>query len=245
MTQIDGTPLKFKRQPVFNAPRSVIVLAILLPAIHLARLLMPQEMQMSLMLHFAFFPVLYSIDDKVAGFSLLELVRIWSPFTYAFLHINWMHVIVNTLWLTVFGSPVAFRFGARRFLVFCLLLAPAGALTHYLSYGSLGPAVIGASAIVSGLTAAALRFVFDAGGPFQKEEKDGQRFRNPAPSLVDNLRNRQVMVFLIIWLAINFIFGLGGASLDNGAQIAWQAHLGGFAAGLLFFAFFDPVKKHQ
>jgi membrane associated rhomboid family serine protease len=39
------------------------------------------------------------------------------------------------------------------------------------------------------------------------------------------------------------VFGIGSLSLDGGEQaIAWQAHIGGFLAGLLAFAAFDPVK---
>jgi membrane associated rhomboid family serine protease len=46
------------------------------------------------------------------------------------------------------------------------------------------------------------------------------------------------------WFVINFIFGAGASLLGPGMQIAWQAHIGGFLAGLLLFSLFDPIKKH-
>ena len=57
------------------------------------------------------------------------------------------------------------------------------------------------------------------------------------------LRDPRVLAFLVVWFALNLIFGIGSLSLDGGDQeIAWQAHIGGFLAGLLAFALFDPVK---
>ena len=39
-----------------------------------------------------------------------------------------------------------------------------------------------------------------------------------------------------------FRFGLGSISMAGVEQaIAWQAHIGGFLAGLLAFAAFDPI----
>src|SRR5437588_835772 len=48
-----------------------------------------------------------------------------------------------------------------------------------------------------------------------------------------------------VHLGINsvWLLGIGSLSLDGGEQaVAWQAHIGGFVAGLLAFAAFDPVR---
>ena len=43
------------------------------------------------------------------------------------------------------------------------------------------------------------------------------------------------------WIGINILFGATGLSITGGvANVAWEAHLGGFAAGLLAFGLFDP-----
>ena len=49
--------------------------------------------------------------------------------------------------------------------------------------------------------------------------------------------------FLGVWFGLNCCSASARSSLDGGEQaIAWQAHIGGFLAGLLCFALFDPVQ---
>jgi membrane associated rhomboid family serine protease len=50
-------------------------------------------------------------------------------------------------------------------------------------------------------------------------------------------------MFLVVWIGLNALFGLGTLSMgtEAGQEIAWQAHIGGFFAGLILFSAFDPV----
>ena len=44
------------------------------------------------------------------------------------------------------------------------------------------------------------------------------------------------------WVVLNVLFAWGAAaSLTEAAGIAWEAHLGGFAVGLLTYGFFDQA----
>ena len=62
----------------------------------------------------------------------------------------------------------------------------------------------------------------------------------PAPPLRQLLRERRVVIFLVIWLATNFIFGAGAQTFGlSEAPVAWLAHLGGFALGFFLFPLFD------
>jgi membrane associated rhomboid family serine protease len=57
------------------------------------------------------------------------------------------------------------------------------------------------------------------------------------------LRDLRILAFFTVWFGINLLFGLGSISLTGGDQpIAWEAHVGGFLAGLLLFGLFDPVR---
>ncbi len=47
-------------------------------------------------------------------------------------------------------------------------------------------------------------------------------------------------------MGLNALFGLGSTSMvGDGQEIAWQAHIGGFVAGLLLFTAFDPVAARR
>jgi membrane associated rhomboid family serine protease len=99
--------------------------------------------------------------------------------------------------------------------------------------------VVGASAAISALMAGAARFVFQTEGPMWSLS-GFEAYRRPAASLAAIVRDRRVMAFLGVWFAVNIIFGVAGGGIADGA-VAWDAHIGGFLAGLLLFRLFDPV----
>jgi membrane associated rhomboid family serine protease len=103
--------------------------------------------------------------------------------------------------------------------------------------------MIGASAAVSGAMAAAIRFAFGRGSflSFRRGDADAAA-RVPALPLLKALRHPRVVTFLAIWFGINIVFGLGSTPFVGPSQsVAWQAHIGGFLAGLLLFSPFDPI----
>jgi membrane associated rhomboid family serine protease len=110
------------------------------------------------------------------------------------------------------------------------------------NFGSEQP-VIGASAAISGFMAAAVRFAFQRGGPLDLlRGGDDDAYRVPAVPLVAALRDKRIVVFLAAWFGLNLLFGLGTLAMPGMDQaIAWQAHIGGFLAGLLLFPLFDPI----
>ena len=178
--------------------------------------------------------------------------KLWTLFSYALLHGSWAHVGVNSIWLIAFGPPVARRFGSLRFLAFFALTAAAGALAHWASNPMDFSPLIGASAAGSGLMAAAARFIFEPGAPLggprslslSAIEADEER---PAPPLRELLGQRRAVIFIVIWMATNFLFGAGAQALGaSDVPVAWIAHVGGFVAGLLAFPLFDraPQRGH-
>ena len=168
---------------------------------------------------------------------------IWTFVTYAFLHGSLAHVGLNSVWFLPFGSAVARRFGTLRFVGFFLATAIAGALVHLAThYGEVFP-MIGASAAISGFMAGAMRFAFQRGGPLAMfQTGDLSAYQVPAEPLKVALTDTRVLVFLFAWFGLNLLFGIGPLNLFGGEQsIAWEAHIGGFVAGLLLFSWFDPV----
>lgn len=235
------------REPLFNVPGVVLGLVIVFVIIHVVRLwVLTDEQDVAALLLFAFIPIRYE-SSVGAAFPGGVAADVWTFVTYAFLHGNWPHVILNTLWLLPFGSALARRFGAVRFMLFFTVTAAAGALAHLLTNAGEQSPVIGASAVVSGAMAAAMRFAFQRGGPlgFFRGPED-EAYRVPALPLTGIFRDGRVIAFVVLWFGINFLFGTGTVPVPGEEEsIAWEAHIGGFLAGLLLFSLFDPAVRRS
>jgi len=253
-----------QREKIFNIPAVIVWFVLLLVGIEAVRELLPPERDLDLVANFGFVPGRFTFafdPDRIAATltasadaTQAELERFflgsghplwWTPLTYSLLHAGWMHVGLNCLWLVPFGAAVARRFGNLRFVLFCVATAIAGALAHYVTHMTDLQPVIGASAIVSGMMGAALRFVFQPGAGFLLGSRDRERppYRVPPLALRDVIANRTALAFLLLWFGGDILFGIGigATSLGMpGATVAWQAHIGGFLFGLLCFALFDP-----
>lgn len=238
-----------QREPLFNIPSVVLALLAVLALIHIVRTMVFTEPQdIEFLLAFAFFPARYD-SSIVLGGTLPGGVAadVWTFVTYALIHADWTHLGVNAIWLLPFGTAVARRFGTARFLAFFAVTAAAGAGLHLLTHAGEQVPMIGASAAISGTMAAAMRFAFQHGGPLgMLREHDESAYRVPALSLVGVFSDARVLMFLAVWFGINILFGLGSMSITGGDQtVAWQAHIGGFLAGLLLFSWFDPVSPQS
>jgi membrane associated rhomboid family serine protease len=167
-------------------------------------------------------------------------------FSYAGLHGSLGHLAVNALSLLAFGSAVARRTGAARFLALFAAGCLAGAITHFLvDRESLAP-LIGASAGVSALMGAAARFVFRPGAPLGIFRLDGDlSYRLPRLTLGELFRERRALIFLAVWIAVNIAIGFGSLPLAGDSDIAWQAHLGGLAAGVFLLPLVDSVRGRR
>lgn len=239
-------PTPSTRQPAFNLPTVVTGLVAVLIAIHAGRvLLLGNTANAELILNFAFIPVRETSPGVLAAVApWLPGARIWSFLTYAFLHGSWGHVLLNSLWLVAFGAPVGWRFRGPRFLAYTAVGAIAGAAFHMAFNWYDATPMIGASAGISAVMAGACRFAFTTGGPMWSMHGT-DAYRRPAAPLLVIARDGRVIAFVVIWFGINLVFGLtGGAGLSSGA-IAWDAHIGGFVAGLLLFPWFDPVPAQR
>jgi membrane associated rhomboid family serine protease len=233
-----------RRERMLNVPAAIVVLLAVLGLVQLLLMFaLTAEQTTEFLLLFAFIPARYD-------FSVLSDVAwpggwaadIWTFVTYALIHADLSHLIFNAVWLLAFGSPVARRFGSLRFTAFMAMTAAAGAVVHLVThFGELLP-MVGASAAISGSMAAAARFAFQRGGPLEMWRDRAEACRVPAAPLSVSLRDPRVIAFLLVWFGVNILFGVFSMGMPGVEQaIAWQAHIGGFLAGLLAFAAFDPV----
>lgn len=239
------SPVNPPRERIFNVPGVVLALTALLVVIHLmVQYVLTERQGNDLLSLFAFSPLRYA-ETAPSWLPHWWGPKIWTFVSYAFFHADLNHLFFNLVWLLAFGPPIARRFGWRRFLVFCAATAAAGATAHLAMHHGEPAPMIGASAAISGLMAAAMRFVFQHGGPLgllgRGEEEES--YHVPAAPLSTMLRDPRILAFLAVWFGVNIIFGIGAVSMPGTeGSVAWEAHIGGFLTGLLAFSLFDPVR---
>ncbi|MEA2904680.1 MAG: hypothetical protein QOI12_2067 [Alphaproteobacteria bacterium] len=231
---------------MFNVPMIVLAIIALMGLVHAVFvLLLTQQQATEFLLLFAFIPARYdaSVLSDVS-FAQGYGAAVWTFATYALIHADLNHLFFNALWLLAFGTPVARRFGALRFVIFFIATAAAGAAMHLATHFGEGLPMVGASAAISGAMAAAMRFAFQRGGPLGAlGSADEDAYRVPAAPLSAMLRDPRVLLFIVVWFGINILTGVGTIAMPGFEQsVAWQAHIGGFLAGLFGFTLFDPVR---
>lgn len=227
-----------RREPIFNLPAVVIAFIAICVGVHLVRgYILSDEQDFSLILHFAFIPLRYT------GGYLLDAFAFISPWSYSLLHGGVAHLAVNMVWLAAFGSPLANRIGALRFVLFWLVTSLAAVGLHFVLHSHEAVPLVGASGAISGMMGAAARFGFRIHRDEGKAAFAGRILSIPAV-----FRSRSAVTFLAVWMAINFLMGFGFGSPDGEASIAWEAHIGGFLAGFFGVRLFDrrqPLIDHQ
>jgi membrane associated rhomboid family serine protease len=137
-------------------------------------------------------------------------------FTSQFLHADWLHLIVNMLFLWVFGNNIEDRLGRIRFIPFYLVCGALAGVAQSAADPDSPVPLIGASGAISGILGAYLVLYPRVGVWTVVLPLFFLPFTLPA------------WLWLLIYLALQFLF-LGDSA--GGGDVAYLAHIGGFVAG--------------
>lgn len=152
-------------------------------------------------------------------------------FTAMFIHAGWLHLLGNMLYLWIFGDNVEDRLGHTRYLFFYLASGAIAALTHAFIFSQSTVPCVGASGAIAGVLAAYLLFYPKA---------------RITTLFVFFIFIRMVrlpaMVVLGLWIVLQLVSGLTELSARAGG-VAWFAHIGGFAAGLVLALTIRPKRS--
>ena len=161
----------------------------------------------------AFIPAAFAADPAGNVITIL---------TAMFMHGGWLHLLGNMLFLWIFGDNVEDRLGHVKFLVFYLLAGIAATLAQFALAPHSNVPNVGASGAIAGVLGAYILMF--------------------PQSRVNVLLGRQIVampavIVLGMWIVLQLVSGVGTiAYTDESANVggvAYMAHIGGFAAGLL------------
>lgn len=169
----------------------------------------------------------------LAGTSHYTLPQVIVPFfTSMFLHASWMHVLGNMWFLFIFGDNVEDYLGHFKYLVFYLLAGLLAMSTQVAIYPHSNVPTVGASGAIAGVLGAYFLLY-------------------PRARVLT-----WFFVFIIYlpawivlgeWIVLQFFYGAATLSMQRAGKdvggVAFWAHVGGFASGLVMVKLFGERQR--
>lgn len=140
-------------------------------------------------------------------------------FTSMFMHVGWLHLGGNMLYLWIFGDNVEDRFGHLKYLIFYLVCGLAATFAQLaFNLGSDIPN-LGASGAIAGVLGSYLVM-------FPQEQV--------RVLLGNTISSMSALIVIGFWIVLQFFSGVASiASAANSGGVAFMAHIGGFVAGVV------------
>jgi membrane associated rhomboid family serine protease len=145
-----------------------------------------------------------------------------TVFSSMFLHGGWAHLLGNMWYLFIFGDNVEDRLGHAGYLAFYFAAGLAAAALHVALHAQSWTPTVGASGAIAGVLGAYLV-------SYPKAR---------VITLVPLFPFFQVMalpavIVLGLWFVFQFFSGALALGMSGAGGVAWWAHVGGFAFGML------------
>ena len=156
-------------------------------------------------------------------------------FTAMFLHANWLHILGNMLFLFIFGDNVEDTFGHLRYLLFYLLcgvvasLAQMGVAEIFEGTQGMAAGELGASGAIAGVLGAYIVLFPHA------------RIRTLIGFGIFIFTRLSAGLVIGVWFLLQFIPGI--TSIRDVGGVAYFAHVGGFAVGVLAALLWRPRRQ--
>lgn len=160
-----------------------------------------------------------------------EPFELITPITAMFLHGGWGHILMNMLFLHIFGDNVEDTLGRFRFLVFYLLCGGLSFGAQILFQPHSMVPNLGASGAIAGVLGAYFLLFPRA------------RVVTLVPLfLFFPVVEIPAFIFLGLWFVLQFLSGAMtiGRTDSLAGGVAWWAHVGGFVAGVICLQFLKP-----
>lgn len=164
------------------------------------------------------------VPAHVTGAQEGAIPAVLTLFTSMFVHGSLLHIGFNMAYLYAFGDNVEDRLGYVRYVIFYLLAGLLGSAAHIASAPASVIPSVGASGAIAGVLAGYIVF-------FPKGTVRMFLFFGP----LSRITRIPALLFIGFWFFTQFLSGISslGVATAETAGVAYWAHIGGFAGGLL------------
>jgi membrane associated rhomboid family serine protease len=162
--------------------------------------------------------------------------QVQNVITSMFMHGSWMHLLGNMWFLWIFGDNIEDSMTRPRFAAFYLLCGLAAAFAQVVTSPASGVPMVGASGAISGVMGAYL-VLYPRVRVFTLV---------PLGFFITTIA-LPAWVMLVYWLGLQLLSGVASSGRTGGGVAFW-AHVGGFAAGVVLVKLFarrDHVVAHR
>src|SRR3989338_7190275 len=175
----------------------------------------------------------YGLIPATVDFTEIKTLR---PFvTSMFLHAGFLHILSNMWFLWIFGDNVEAKIGHIKYILFYLFCGIGASFIQYLFIFDSHLPMVGASGAIAGVLGAYFKFF-----PKNKVDTIIPIFGFP---FILVLPANFILIYWFITQAFNGVATILTATASVGG-IAYLAHVGGFASGIIVSKYFIwPSKK--
>jgi membrane associated rhomboid family serine protease len=150
-------------------------------------------------------------------------------FTSMFMHAGWAHILGNMIYLWIFGDNVEDRFGHLRFVAFYLVCGFAATTAQFLFTSGSEIPLLGASGAIAGVLGAYF-LMFPRGQVYVL--------------FLFRIVVMPAALVLGFWIILQLFSTVGAISrMADAGGVAYMAHVGGFAAGLILAKLIRPKPR--
>jgi len=165
---------------------------------------------------------LFNREFGLVPFDFLFRLHLWQPVTYIFLHGGLWHILLNMLFLWMFGVDLERAWGTHRFYTYFFITGIGAACINVLAEMVVHPGPAGASFIPTIGASGAIYGILLASAVMFPDRKI---WLIPFPITIP------MKIYVIGAGAIEFFLTLGSGGGDNVSHVT---HLGGMLVGYLY-----------
>lgn len=178
--------------------------------------------------------VITTVTTSAGTLDVATPVPDWlTLFTSIFIHAGWVHLLGNMLFLWVFGGTIECKFGRLRYLGLYTAAGLAASWLQIAANTSSPLPSVGASGAIAGVLGAYILLY-----PYR-------RIRTAMFFFIITVVRVPAVYLLGFWFILQFFGGVASLGTEAQGGVAYWAHVGGFAFGLVTAAVYRKASRQS